>query len=89
VPFTQSLLCYLLLWLTFYPRTLKDGWKQPLWKYAVLALLDVTATWCVVKAFNYSSITSVTLLDAWTVPCVMLLTALLLRRRCAHSANAC
>jgi solute carrier family 35, member F1/2 len=35
----------------------------------------------VVKAYQYSSITSVTLLDCWTIPWVMILTWIVLKTR--------
>lgn len=46
--------------------------KQPLkaswYKFAGLAAIDVVANFCLVEAFNFTSLTSVTLLDCWTVP---------------------
>ena len=44
---------------------------------------DTASSWCIVKALSLTSITSVTLLDAWTTPCIVLLTALLFGTRCA------
>ena len=85
IPFTQSAATYALLFLAFLPIIHRKGWQQPLWKYSVLAGLDVGATWCTVKAYSLTSMTSVTLLDSWTVPCVMLLTFLLFRQRRAPS----
>jgi hypothetical protein len=83
-PFFQSCITYFLLWATGVEAVHKAGWQQPPWKYFVLALLDVSSTSCLVRAYNFTSITSVTLLDSWTVPCVMLLTAVLLKQRCVH-----
>ncbi|XP_077235808.1 uncharacterized protein LOC143877562 isoform X3 [Tasmannia lanceolata] len=42
--------------------------------YAVLAFVDVQANYLVIKAYQFSSITSVTLLDCWTVPWAIILT---------------
>ena len=46
--------------------------KQPLqaatYKFAGLAFIDVIANFCLVEAYNFTSLTSVTLLDCWTVP---------------------
>ncbi|KAJ6973251.1 hypothetical protein NC653_033550 [Populus alba x Populus x berolinensis] len=42
--------------------------------YAILSLVDVEANFLVVKAYQYTPITSVMLLDCWSIPCVMVLT---------------
>ncbi|XP_077235809.1 uncharacterized protein LOC143877562 isoform X4 [Tasmannia lanceolata] len=75
-PLTQSLFTYLSLALVFgsillYRRQkLRISWY---W-YAVLAFVDVQANYLVIKAYQFSSITSVTLLDCWTVPWAIILT---------------
>ena len=51
------------------------------WKYAIIAAIDVEANYCVVKAYQFTSLTSVMLLDAWTIPCVMLLSRCVFRHR--------
>jgi solute carrier family 35 protein F1/2 len=48
---------------------------------ALLALVDVEANVLVTKAYQYTSLTSVTLLDCFTIPVVTLLSWLLLRAR--------
>lgn len=53
------------------------GW----WKYAIVALIDVEANYCVVKAYQFTSLTSVMLLDAFTIPCVMVLSRCVFRKR--------
>jgi solute carrier family 35, member F1/2 len=85
VPFTQSASNYTLLFLVFGGpvRVFQWKWEQKAWKYGLLAGFDVAATWCVVKAFSLTSITSVTLLDSWTIPCVIILTAVFLKQRYA------
>jgi drug/metabolite transporter (DMT)-like permease len=88
VPVTQSMSTYLLLFCAFYPRPHREGWHQPHWKYFCLATLDVSSTWCLVKALSLTSLTSATLLDSWTVPCVMLLTYAIFRQRCAAPPRA-
>ena len=55
--------------------------SQPLWAYALLALLDVEANALLVAAYRYTSLTSVTLLDCFTIPCALALSALVLRAR--------
>lgn len=47
---------------------------RPWWQFAALALLDVEANFLVVLAFKYTSITSVTLLDCWSIPVALALT---------------
>lgn len=52
--------------------------------YALWALCDVEANYLVVRAFQYTSLTSVTLLDMFTIPCALLLTRLALGARYAR-----
>ncbi|MBA0779948.1 hypothetical protein Gotri_004117, partial [Gossypium trilobum] len=49
--------------------------------YVVLGLVDVEANYLVVKAYQYTSITSVMLLDCWSIPSVMLLTFIFLKTK--------
>lgn len=61
------------------------------WPYfAALALIDVEANYLVTKAYQFTSLTSVTLLDCFTIPSVMLLSWLLLKAkyRPGHFAGA-
>ncbi|KAI5653551.1 hypothetical protein M9H77_30738 [Catharanthus roseus] len=80
---SQSFLNYLLLALTYgsfmiYRRKpLKAKWYY----YLLLGLVDVEANFLVVKAYQYTSITSVMLLDCWSIPCVILLTWLFLKTK--------
>jgi solute carrier family 35, member F1/2 len=79
IPATQSALNYVLLCCVYTALSasrrhlalceLRLAW----WKYAVLAVLDVEANFLIVTAYQYTSITSVMLIDCWTIPCVMLL----------------
>jgi len=46
-------------------QALKGNWPT----YALLAAVDVLSNFCLVEAYAYTSLTSVTLLDCWTVPC--------------------
>lgn len=41
------------------------------WIYLVAAILDVEANFLVLLAYNYTSITSVMMLDCFTIPCAM------------------
>ena len=47
--------------------------SNPLHIYAFAAVLDVEANFLVLTAYNYTSITSIMLLDCFTIPCAMLL----------------
>lgn len=84
-PTTQSLLNYILL-ATVYGSILVYRRKViqiPWWTYFMLAIFDVEANYLAVKAYQYTSITSVMLLDCWTIPCVLVLTWLALKTRYA------
>jgi len=75
-PLTQSFFAYLLLTLVYVPIVLRRRQKlQIAWYwYLALAFFDVQGNYLVVKAYQYSYITSVTLLDCWTVVWVIILT---------------
>ncbi|KAG4984765.1 hypothetical protein JHK87_029514 [Glycine soja] len=49
--------------------------------YILLGLVDVEANFLVVKAYQYTSLTSVMLLDCWSIPCVMLFTWIFLKTK--------
>ncbi|CAM9202490.1 unnamed protein product [Scytosiphon promiscuus] len=51
----------------------------PWWRYALYAAVDVEANTLAVLAFRYTSITSVAMLDAFSIPAVMVLSRVLLR----------
>lgn len=46
--------------------------------YLLAGFLDVEANFCVTLAYNYTSITSIMLLDCFTIPCCMLLSRIFL-----------
>ncbi|CAK9290368.1 unnamed protein product [Gordionus sp. m RMFG-2023] len=50
-------------------------------KYFVLALIDVEANYLIVKAYQYTTLTSIQLLDCLIIPVVMLLSVLFLKAR--------
>ncbi|XP_040196185.1 solute carrier family 35 member F2-like [Rana temporaria] len=56
---------------------LKNKW----WKYLFLAVVDVEANYCLVKAFQYTTLTSVQLLDCVAIPALMVLSWFILRSR--------
>jgi solute carrier family 35 protein F1/2 len=87
IPTSQSSINYVLLLIYLAFRFRAVGWsktwqlKVPWWRYALLALVDVEANYLVVKAYRYTSITSIMLIDCWTIPCVMAMSYFFLRRR--------
>ncbi|CAM6096226.1 unnamed protein product [Calypogeia fissa] len=82
-PTSQSFFNYVLLaavngiYLLRRKKPLKVKW----YLYLLLAVIDVEANYLATKAYQYTSITSVMLLDCWTIPCVLLLTWFLLSTR--------
>lgn len=82
-PTTQSL-CNYLLAAVFYGAIFLYN-RKPLqvrwYYYLLLALMDVEGNYFVVKAYQYTSMTSVMLLDCWTIPCVLLLTRLFIKTK--------
>ncbi|GLE01647.1 hypothetical protein PINS_up010481 [Pythium insidiosum] len=87
IPVTQSagnylLLCvYLVYPLLQYRRERSYELEVPLWKYFLLALADVEGNFLVVCAYKYTSISSAMLLDCFTIPVVMLLSAMFLNAK--------
>eukprot|EP01018_Ginkgo_biloba_P032554 Gb_22149 [translate_table: standard] len=59
----------------------KKGLRGHWYYYLLLAFVDVEGNYLVVKAYQYTSITSVMLLDCWTIPCVLLLTWIFLKTK--------
>ncbi|XP_010413714.1 PREDICTED: solute carrier family 35 member F1-like isoform X4 [Camelina sativa] len=51
------------------------------YNYLLLAFVDVEANFLVVKAYQYTSMTSVMLLDCWAIPCVLVLTWVFLKTK--------
>ncbi|XP_048334036.1 uncharacterized protein LOC107405010 isoform X2 [Ziziphus jujuba] len=82
-PTSQSLLNYVLLAIVYGAFMLyrRKAFKAKWYYYLLLGLVDVEANFLVVKAYQYTSITSVMLLDCWTIPSVMLLTWVFLKTK--------
>lgn len=59
------------------------------WRYALLSIADVEANYFVVLAYQYTSITSVMLIDCFTIPCVMLLSRCFLHVKVQTLLVAC
>ncbi|XP_077950172.1 solute carrier family 35 member F1 isoform X1 [Gasterosteus aculeatus] len=97
-PVFQSFLNYILLFLV-YTTTLAvrqgDGnllaiLKQRWWKYMILGLIDIEANYLVLKAYQYTTLSSVQLLDCFVIPVVLLLSwfFLLVRYKAVHFVGA-
>ncbi|XP_057685104.1 solute carrier family 35 member F2-like [Corythoichthys intestinalis] len=88
-PLLQSVLHYALLGVSYTPVMLcrtgsgsvyqigRRRWLQ----YFLLGLVDVEANYAVVKAYQYTTLTSVQLLDCFVIPVVMVLSRWLLKAR--------
>uniref|UniRef100_A0A8C5DLL6 Solute carrier family 35 member F2-like n=2 Tax=Gouania willdenowi TaxID=441366 RepID=A0A8C5DLL6_GOUWI len=88
-PMLQSCINYLLLCASYSTvllcrkgdgnllQILKSSW----WKYFLLALVDVEANYTVVKAYQYTTITSIQLLDCFVIPVSMILSWWILKTR--------
>ncbi|KAG0052555.1 hypothetical protein BGZ83_002433 [Gryganskiella cystojenkinii] len=89
IPTTQSFLNYFILGIVYTGITLYKegfrGWFKIMRRrahyYILFALIDVEGNYFVVKAYNYTSLLSAMLLDAWTIPCVVLLSIFFLKMR--------
>lgn len=82
-PTSQSLLNYVLLAIVFGSAMIyrKKALKAKWYYYILLGLVDVEANFLVVKAYQYTSITSVMLLDCWSIPSVIFLTWFFLKTK--------
>ncbi|XP_018516018.1 solute carrier family 35 member F2 [Lates calcarifer] len=98
-PMLQSFMNYTLLCVTYTTMLLcrtGDGnvlqiLKSRWWKYLLLGLVDVEANYAVVKAYQYTTLTSVQLLDCFVVPVLMILSwwVLKIRYRPVHYVAVC
>ncbi|KAF7199434.1 solute carrier family 35 member F2 [Nothobranchius furzeri] len=98
-PMMQSFLIYSLLCVTYttmlFCRTGDDNileiLKRRWWKYLLLGLVDVEANYTVVKAYQYTTLTSVQLLDCFVIPVLMVLSWWILktRYRVVHYVAVC
>ncbi|CAD6218567.1 unnamed protein product [Miscanthus lutarioriparius] len=82
-PTSQSLLNYILLALVYGGTLLYKRQHMTIkwYYYLILGIVDVEANYIVVKAYQYTSLTSVMLLDCWSIPCVIVLTWIFLKTK--------
>ncbi|KAH9851934.1 hypothetical protein C2E23DRAFT_757721 [Lenzites betulinus] len=89
LPTTQTFFLYLSLFLIYTPYTIYQygfaGWFKMLykdgWKYFILAACDVEGNFLVVKAYQYTTLLSCMLLDAWAIPVCLLFSWIYMRPR--------
>ncbi|RUS79121.1 hypothetical protein EGW08_013131 [Elysia chlorotica] len=88
LPTAQSFLMYALLCLTHTTRLAYQQGDRNLFrvifsvdglKYALIGIIDVEANYLVVKAYAYTSVTSVQILDCFSIAVVMVLSRLFLK----------
>ncbi|XP_048015945.1 solute carrier family 35 member F2 [Megalobrama amblycephala] len=88
-PMLQSFINYTLLGITYTMVLIfrrGDGnilqiLKKKWWKYLLLGLADVEANYAVVKAYQYTTLTSIQLLDCFIIPVLMILSWFFLKTR--------
>ncbi|POM59926.1 Drug/Metabolite transporter (DMT) Superfamily, partial [Phytophthora palmivora] len=91
IPVTQSAGTYLLLCMYLVDPIMRFRHQRdykleiPWWQYLALAFADVQGNFLVVCAYKYTSISSVMLLDCFTIPVVMLLSTVFLRAKYTRS----
>jgi len=89
LPTTQTWFLYFSLFAIYTPYTIYKytfvGWLKMLykdgWKYFILACCDVEGNFLVVKAFDYTTLLSCMLLDAWAIPVCLLFSWLYMKPR--------
>ena len=98
IPVTQSFLNYLLIAFTYgmfftyqSAKDLSAIIKSRGYIYLIASLIDVEANYLIVKAYQYTNVTSVQLLDCLTIPTVFILSIFVFRIRylCSHFIGVC
>uniref|UniRef100_A0A3Q2TV20 Solute carrier family 35 member F2 n=1 Tax=Fundulus heteroclitus TaxID=8078 RepID=A0A3Q2TV20_FUNHE len=88
-PMLQSFLNYALLLLTYTltlcrrkgDANILEVLRTKWWKYLVMGLADVEANYTVVKAYQFTTLTSIQLLDCFVIPVLMVLSWIVLKTR--------
>ncbi|KDQ61768.1 hypothetical protein JAAARDRAFT_123276 [Jaapia argillacea MUCL 33604] len=89
LPTTQTFFLYFSLFVIYTPYTMYQyglkGWGQMVlrdgWKYFILASCDVEGNFLVVKAYQYTTLLSCMLLDAWAIPVCLLFSYIYMRNK--------
>ncbi|CAJ1063381.1 solute carrier family 35 member F2 [Xyrichtys novacula] len=88
-PMLQSFLNYVLLLIVYTTilcirkgdRNIIEILKTKWWKYLLMGLADVEANYAVVKAYQFTTLTSIQLLDCFVIPVLMILSWIFLKTR--------
>lgn len=88
-PMLQSFLNYALLLIVYTTilctrkgdRNIVEILRTKWWKYLVMGLADVEANYAVVKAYQFTTLTSIQLLDCFVIPVLMVLSWFFLKTR--------
>ncbi|KZT65617.1 DUF914-domain-containing protein [Daedalea quercina L-15889] len=89
LPTTQTWFLYFSLFTVYTPYTIYQygfkGWLKMIlrdgWKYIILAACDVEGNFLAVKAYNYTTLLSCELLDAWAIPSCLFFSWVYMRTR--------
>ena len=83
-PLFMSFLLYAALSIYFIHRICKAqsiSFSHPWYLYFIIAVVDVEANYVMILAYNYTSMTSIALLDCFAIPCVVCLSYVFLTAR--------
>jgi hypothetical protein len=89
IPTSQSFANYLLLAIVYTTVLVRKGtfvhtFRERGLRYLLVAVIDVEANYTIVKAYQYTSLTSIQLLDCFTIFAVMVLSYFVLKSRFAQ-----
>lgn len=88
IPTAQTLFNYVLLTILYTPawfyvtndhKSILDSLRQNWWRYLVISLADVEANYFMVKAYSYTVITTIQVIDASILPIALFLSYFLLK----------
>ncbi|PVV02477.1 hypothetical protein BB560_003068 [Smittium megazygosporum] len=88
IPITTTFFLYVMLMLVYFTYSMVKHRKRSIsnfksiwYWYLLLAIVDVEGNYFVVKAYSYTSLLHASLLDEWTLPCVVILSVLIMKVR--------
>ena len=85
IPTVQLSLNYLVLCICLVVHVARNNCRlrtsSPWWAYAILAVIDLEANYCVTKAYQCTDFTSIMLLDCMTIPTAFLLSKAFLKAK--------
>eukprot|EP01025_Chloroclados_australasicus_P001012 TRINITY_DN10321_c0_g1_i5.p2 TRINITY_DN10321_c0_g1~~TRINITY_DN10321_c0_g1_i5.p2 ORF type:complete len:336 (+),score=6.23 TRINITY_DN10321_c0_g1_i5:209-1216(+) len=84
IPTTQALLSYILLTIVATILNTCKRVKIPLNQckyFAIISLFNIQGDYLIIKAYQYTNITNISLLSSFTVPCAMIFSYILLQQK--------